>query len=751
MISTASAEILISQPDSRYNLGDNFNVKIEVKRVVETNDFLIVRIVCDSNSVELYKGPLMVGAGKTENLTIKAQLDRSLIKSTEGSCRVEADYADESVQSASFEITDKIDLVVTLSSNNFNPGDLVYISGTAKKKNGEKIDGFLHISLSGTNVSFLANQLSNSFNYSFNIPQDQPANLYSLNIKVYEREPSGEIANEGLYSEVIKVNQVIRSGDVSINSPSIEPGQNLSYSIILRDQTSAEVKMDVNSMVYTSSGSIFAKSTKKSGDLIYLELPKQASPGRWEIEGIYGSLPLNRSFTVVPLSKASFAVDGNELVITNEGNVDYEETFVVFIGDQEERPKVSIPVGSSKRFTINAPAGEYEINVNDAQGKGYDLGPLKISESESNSVFTSLITGKAIQLNDSSISSTSYIRIIFWLVIIIALLYATVYYYKKVKKDVFYGKKPQKLSDTKLAFKTSQARSNQEPVKSSYANRSRDAEQKPVQMADRSKLMFDTYDHSSVAKNNENYEAKREEVVVLALKIKNGSKLRQSESTALNAVRNALHKARTAKGKVYDQGDTSLVVFSQSLSDKATALEAVRVAHQINMDLREFNRKYAIKIEYGLGMHIGEMFFEIIDGKAKFTSIGNITILSKNLASRADFALLLSSELYRKVYTIIKAEQVDGGYYNVVSFKDRTNQSQFIKRFMKKSEDEVETEVKPAVHHRVPHSNAVHHAAKKPAPFHSSARLGNHVRTVAPSKPIDSGLHPPKKRAFQRY
>ena len=324
LISSTSAEILIGQPNARYNLGDNFDIKIEVKRVVETNDFLEVNIACDSTSVALYKGPLRVQIGKTENISIKAKLDRSLISDTEGSSKVNTKYAEESVQSSSFEISDKIDLSVKLSANTFNPGDMVYISGNAKKQNGDKLNGFLQISLSGTNVSFLASQLTDSFNYSFYIPKDQPANIYGLAVKVYEREPSGEIANEGIHSETIRVNQVVTTVDVSLNSAFIIPGENLSYGIILKDQSGQEIITDVNSIVYTyqDKKEVFIRKNVKSGDVSLVEIPYNATPGIWSIEGFYNSKSSERTFTVEPVSKASFHIEGSELVIINEGNVE---------------------------------------------------------------------------------------------------------------------------------------------------------------------------------------------------------------------------------------------------------------------------------------------------------------------------------------------------------------------------------------------------------------------------------------------
>ena len=59
------------------------------------------------------------------------------------------------------------------------------------------------------------------------------------------------------------------------------------------------------------------------------------------------------------------------------------------------------------------------------------------------------------------------------------------------------------------------------------------------------------------------------------------------------------------------------------------------------------------------------------DGKPKFTSAGNVTIIAKNAAEKANNELLISSSLHRKVYNIIKGEQMPNGLFKVNSMLDR--------------------------------------------------------------------------------
>ena len=101
--------------------------------------------------------------------------------------------------------------------------------------------------------------------------------------------------------------------------------------------------------------------------------------------------------------------------------------------------------------------------------------------------------------------------------------------------------------------------------------------------------------------------------------------------------------------------------------------------------MKDFNKKYAIKIDYGIGAHVGEMFLEMVEGKPKFTSTGNVTVLAKNAAEKANNELFTSSLLHRKVYNIVKGEQTQYGLFKVNSILNRGQHSAFIQKFMKKS------------------------------------------------------------------
>jgi len=103
MISFISAEIFISQPKSVYNLGDEFEVEIEVDKFVE--GYFDVDLDCSEGETEnLFHGVLTAKV-----IQITRQLTPLYVGDLRGSCYIEARYGDEEVDGEDFRISDEIE------------------------------------------------------------------------------------------------------------------------------------------------------------------------------------------------------------------------------------------------------------------------------------------------------------------------------------------------------------------------------------------------------------------------------------------------------------------------------------------------------------------------------------------------------------------------------------------------------------------------------------------------------------------
>lgn len=662
-INIVSAEIMISQPASLYNVGDDFSLFVSLKPSIDTNGFLAAKIVCSNGEVEIFKSAYNVKSSDGMNVTISAKIDSSLVNELRGVCFLNAKFGSEEANSQNFELSDKINVNLIVTNSIISPGEKIILSGTAKKSNGINVNGFVGASISGLNLSVTSIVKDGNFNFDITIPENSASGSYELISYVYEKDSSGKVANQGSTSTAIKVKQVPKRIDVAIEGPELMPPANLSSTVLLYDQAGSEINIDIPITVYDSKGSVFLKKIVHSSTINSIQLPYNANPGYWTIEAVYEDISAKRSFYLEEVQKASFSIENQTLVIKNIGNVPYNKNVEVIIGNENEIKKVNIPVGEEKRFKLFAPAGSYEISVNEG--------------SNAESVGSSFLTGNAVGVKDiNSLTSDPNIMMWFWIFIIIILLAIGLWYYRKVRSRTYTASTPI-FSKFKEKPKFVPISGSSFPEKSSE----REVRNKKVE----------TYNpDSKTAQGYISQSGSKEPVVVVALKIKNSRKLRESESSAFLTIEHSLQKVRNAKAKVYDQGDFSIIVFSPKMTQKTELdnyQEAIKLAFQIDSDLKEFNKKYAIKIDYGLGAHVGEMFLEIVEGRPKFTSTGNVTILAKNAAEKANNELFTSSLLHRKVYNIVKGEQTQYGLFKVNSILNRGQHSAFIQKFMKKKEE----------------------------------------------------------------
>ncbi len=678
LMNFVSADISIGQPNEVYNLGDEFAIPIIVSSPVDANDFLTMQLACSNSSVDLFKSPLYIPAGVSKNISLDIKLDQNLIADSTGNCYISSSFASQSAQSQSFEITSRIDVVFLTDNSLVSPNQQITITGTALRASGDNANGYVVAQIEGLNSSTTSTVSDGAFSLSLVIPSDAPAKDYNLNVRVFEKENQSSFSNKGQSSSSIKVKQVVKSIDVATDQITLIPPYNLSAKVLLFDQSGEPVYTDAKYILFKPNSSISSDNKiVKSGDSIDLELASNAVPGYWTIEGDYGSLSIRKTFFVEESQKISFTLINQTLSIKNIGNVPYTKSLDIKIGNETQTQELNLALAEEKTFKLSAPNGNYSIAVKEG------------SSSTETSIGSSYLTGNAISVKDLSVAFSGTAIIISWLLVVLILLFIAYKAYVNVRKNHFIAKTPSKFSLSNVYSHSNKSRFIPVTKESFPEKKAVSQEDKPII---RKSIKFDTYSPDAVSSSYSSNmltesSSNKEEVVVVALKLKNADKLRNSESPALAVVEHALERARKAKAKVYDQGDFKVLVFAQRVTQKLdNSLEAIKMAVQIESIIKDFNKKYAIKIDYGLGANIGEMFVEFIDGKVKFTSSGNTTIVAKNAAEKAHNELLLSSALHRKAYNVLKGEQTPYGLFKVNSLLDRSSHSQFISKFMKKQD-----------------------------------------------------------------
>ena len=253
MLPATSAEIIIGQPKSLYNIGDDFEITITVTPRAPISEFLTVSLVCEDKKIEIYKSPLSANQGEEKQVKISAKLDTFLLQNTKGNCYIESSFGGETSASPKFDITGEIGVFLSVQGIAFNPGEYVSIGGKTEKANGKPVDGYVELFIDKIDSKFTGLVRGGSFNLTFKIPENSPAGNYELVARVYEKDISGRTTNEGKANAFIRVKQIVKEVAIALSDQSTSPRKEFAYSIVLYDQARDRAQGDVAVRVYTVS------------------------------------------------------------------------------------------------------------------------------------------------------------------------------------------------------------------------------------------------------------------------------------------------------------------------------------------------------------------------------------------------------------------------------------------------------------------------------------------------------------------
>jgi len=627
----SSAEIIYSQPDSLYNIGDELNLTITLISQKDTSSFFISTLVCNSNEVEIYKSPFTLKEGDKKTIDIQVSLDKFIIADSEGECFIKSTYGEEEKASNNFEITSNVDVMMNLQGITFSPGNEVKASGQAVKANGMPLSGFVKIYFSGTNISYTNEVVDGEFNFNFTLPDNIKAGMHELKVAVYEKNSFGEITNHGETASTIKISQIPKKLDIAISSNTIVPGNEFTYTVLITDQAGDIVEQNVPVIIYLPDGSIFEKNLVKVNEANSFSLETSSPPGYWKINARFKDLEATRTFYVEELETATFTLINTTLVITNTGNVKYEKPIEVSFGGTKEIKDVTLDVGESKELRLLAPDGEYEIQVSDGT-QSENLGKV-------------LLTGNAIALGDIGGTITKNAWMIVWTLVILILATVTVILVRRYLKNRTKNKPPVPIQSSKI---------------------------KPLNPQKQSTNLID--------------KGQKHESSVISLNIKN---LEDLSKPALETIDSALWKIKESGAKIYTDGNYRIIILSPALTKtKDTSYKAITLAQTLERNLTQFNRHTNNKIEFGIGVNIGDLITESKDGKFRFISVGNTISLSKKISTHAKNKVLISEAIHRKTSTKVKAQKIqDANLWEIKRIIDRSQHEDYIKKFLSEQKE----------------------------------------------------------------
>jgi len=653
LVSLASAEIIISQPNALYSLGDELSFQVTLSKL--GIGYMDVSLVCPGSTENLYHN--VPDSTKT---TIKRKLTQDYIGNLYGACRISTSYDGETKESQSFEISRSIDITLQTGELTCDAGKTFQIKGTAYRKNnqlaGQIYKTFIEASLPG-NATASGIVKDGQFILDFLVPENHHAGRKTVNIQVYDKDDNGNVLNFGNATLQLNVVQYPAKIGIAADKVLVNPGENITIIPFLYDKAGDTMASQINIKIIDSAGQVAYEDIVTSNENFIFQTKTNMAPGLSKITAEKDLITSEKSIEMKTLERVYAEIEDSKLTITNIGNVPYDKSIELEIAGQKIVEKIKLGIGQSKIYKLSAPDGIYEIKLSD----------------DSNIMSRSgvALTGNAVSFQEAGARLdqifTNYpIVWIFIAVVLASGLY--VWYHKRQsnkKLGVISASKTQKMKAEQIkkqgGFEIVKPQAVIDKIIAGEGIRK--AEQVVV------------------------LHGQKQPASIVAIKIKN-----EISGISKNDLTAALEYGYKNRAVSYSSGDSIILIFSPLLTKTIKNEDnAIKTAMDIDGFLKDHNRKYRNdKIVYGIGVNTGELINKIEGKILQFTSISKTISHAKKIAELADETVLLSKEIHEKTPSV-KTERFSAGNMDLFTIKRVVNteaSQQFINEFLRRNQNQ---------------------------------------------------------------
>lgn len=652
------ADISIGDPDEVYNLGDRLYIDLTGIRGAN-NGNLDINLKCGNSSINMVRLPARAFAmdvDQTYSVPYKVldweDLGVSNLNAIVGSCQIVASLGSSFAASKIFEISDDVYVTTSLDKASYNPGDEVVVSIEAIKANGNPVNGFVE----GTNASFFSSEIvDGEAKVRFDIGENAEAGVYYLGVRAYDLG-GVSVLNDGKGSVSYIVNQIATSLILSLSDTQVVPGENFSVGLEVFDQSGKSMTGNIFIKIISPEGEK-VEHVVQSGEFVSVELMSNSSVGVWKIVSAFDDLAEEREFEVMPLQKVEFDFEDSVLLVRNVGNVLYNKTIDVLIGEEVMTLDLKIGVGEVRKFRLKAPVGTYDVRVGD--------GEHEVTRQV-------LLTGNAISVSD--FRNVGFFKNYSFLWVFLILIFGGAgivmgMRYRKTRKlgessnffERFFDKFRRRSKGSRMTRKSGGKFSAS--IRSRMDDSLNFTKKSPLVQG----LDSDSYSHhdktmvdftkkdassaeSALVMKGEKYVS-----AILALSVKN---FEEDLSDVARDGLNEIVDRRKGKGLVDHRGDYIFIVFNPLVTRTyGNESLAIRCAMGILEDLTGYNKKFRDKIEFGIGVHVGDLIASKQGGSLKYTGVGNTISFAKRLSDLDSGKVVVSNEIRKRLLRGLKVSK----------------------------------------------------------------------------------------------
>jgi len=645
-----SATIVINQqPEEAYNLGDVISIPVKIVASERILGSLNVDLICNEKTANYKIGIPSLSISENYDTEIYIPLTKSEIGELHGKCKVKIYLRGDSVLTNSFKISDLILLNANFPTLEFNPGDVLSIEGQAIKENGKPMEGFLELSIVEGNNSILSNfEAVNNGVLSINItlPEKIKAGSLLLKLKAYETNSNNDVTNKGFLNQNIRINQVPTSLEVVFETKSVEPGTNLKTKAVLYDQTGEKISSSSKITIKNKDGKTMEQVETATDKFFEFPILYNEAPGKWEVSAASNGLTGKSFFTITEKEALNIEIMNKTLTITNVGNIPYNKTALIKVGEETLNIDIYLKVGESQKYIITAPDGNYNVKI--------IAGDNTVSEEV-------MLTGKTVDVKKAPGKIGGLIKYpLIWIFVILVLGFIAFMAYKRGYKKTFIGHVSSKKRRQKSELIP---KSKLTPLaKGSFIN-----------SRNRAELSL------SIKGDKQN-------ASLVALHIKNLGEIQKEKGNAKETIQKIVNLAEENKAMTYESHSTLFFILAptktRTFKNEKMALE---IANKIKDELINHNKVARQKISFGISLNYGAIVAKQEGDSLKFMSFGTLMNASKKLASLAKEDILLSEKINDMFGSSIKTtkHKKNGiNAYSVEKIRNVEEHKKFLRNFL---------------------------------------------------------------------
>ena len=639
----AATDIIITQqPDTFYNLGDVIKVPMKISSAKTISSFLRTNLICNGIDTEVYKEYIVLSMGEEQESNVKIPLISGFTGNAAGSCVIKAILGEDYVLTNEFKISNIINTELTNQPTEISPGQNLVITGTAKKENGKNVEGFVDLlmTLEGKEIQASNTVRNGYFELNVSIPDNTKAGQYLIKVDVYETDIENKITNKGFVNYNLLVNQVPTNLEIAFENKEVEPSSSVKIKAILHDQTGEKISSTAKITIKDNLGTIIEEKEIPCDE--YLEYPiKYNQPSaEWIVSAVSGSLSSETKFKIIELEKAEVTILNKTLIIKNIGNVPYNKTVLVKIGDSPMNIQASLGVDEEQKYILSAPDGEYQVEI---------MGKTQ----------TVALTGGAIGIKKSGIMNALNFTFV-WIFIIGILGFVSYMFFKKGWNQAFFG----------------------------YITRKRN-NKKEIPLT--RNCLTTTKNKAELSLS---IKGTKQNISLVCLKIKNLKEIESKEGEVEKTIQQIVTTAEDSKALTYENTDCIFFLFvpARTKTFKNEKL-AIKTAEHIKRILDHGNKLFKDKISYGIGLNYGAIIGKQDENSFKFMSLGTLMNNSRKIANEAKEDILMSESMKEQSATDVKSEKSEAHEegktksYKIKEVKeDNADNQKFIANFVKRLE-----------------------------------------------------------------